>query len=319
MKVLLVFMMVCVEFIVCLPIDNHRNTPHNNTTKIREDQDRDIKTVADFLESNLIETSSEQEIQTIRDYLEQLKTDIRGGAESYVQDSVAMMEELTTAIKNLKKKIEATVDRVNSKSESKLLAIKAIEELIGFGGQDLSLIEGQSEIIGSGHSLIETGSVQEIQTIKDYLEQLKTDIRGGASSYVQDSVSMMEELTTAIKNLKAKIESTVDRVNSKAESKLLAVKAIEELIGFGGTHENFVEQSVEQDKEESVPQSDPEETEETPTEEEDKVVYSEAADSSPEDEFLELEQEQEHEINSEIENPKEKLTQNETVMIQKKE
>merc|ERR1711994_644963 len=156
---------------------------------------------------------------------------------------------------------------------------------------------GQSEIIGSGHSLIETGSVQEIQTIKDYLEQLKTDIRGGASSYVQDSVSMMEELTTAIKNLKAKIESTVDRVNSKAESKLLAVKAIEELIGFGGTHENFVEQSVE----------------------EDKVVYSKAADSSPEDEFLELEQEQEHEINSEIENPKEKLTQNETVMIQKKE
>merc|ERR1712038_2151968 len=100
---------------------------------------------------------------------------------------------------------------------------------------------------------------------------------------------MMEELTTAIKNLKAKIESTVDRVNSKAESKLLAVKAIEELIGFGGTHENFVEQSVEQDKEESVPQS---ETEETPTEEEDKVVYSKAADSSPEDEFLELEQEQ---------------------------
>merc|ERR550525_1027556 len=137
------------------------------------------------------------------------------------------MEELTTAIKNLKKKIEATVDRVNSKSESKLLAIKAIEELIGFGGQDVSLIEGQSEIIGSGHSLIETGSVQEIQTIKDYLEQLKTDIRGGASSYVQDSVSMMEELTTAIKNLKSKIES-VDRVNSKAESKLLAVKAIEE-------------------------------------------------------------------------------------------
>jgi uncharacterized protein Yka (UPF0111/DUF47 family) len=287
MKVLLVFMMVCVEFIVCLPIDS-RSTPHNNTTKIKEDQDRDIKTVADFLESNLLETGSEQEIQTIRDYLEQLKTDIRGGAESYVQDSVAMMEELTTAIKNLKKKIESTVDRVNSKSESKLLAIKAIEELIGFGGQDVSLIEGQSEIIGSGHSLIETGSVQEIQTIKDYLEQLKTDIRGGASSYVQDSVSMMEELTTAIKNLKAKIESTVDRVNSKAESKLLAVKAIEELIGFGGTHENFVEQEVE---EESDPQSDPEETEETeetPTEEEDKVVYSEAADSSPEEEFLEL-------------------------------
>jgi predicted xylose isomerase-like sugar epimerase len=43
-----------------------------------------------------------------------------------------MMEELTTAIKNLKKRIEGTVNRVNSKAESKLLAIKAIEELIGF-------------------------------------------------------------------------------------------------------------------------------------------------------------------------------------------
>merc|ERR1712087_475687 len=284
----------------------------------------DIETVKNLISgeefpvSNLIETSSEQEIQTVKDYLEQLKSDIRGGAQSYVQDSVGMMEELTGAIKELKKKIEQTVDRVNTKSESKLLAIKAIEELIGFGGQntELKLIEEASNL--SGHSLIETGSVQEIQTIKDYLEQLKTDIRGGASSYVQDSVSMMEELTTAIKNLKAKIESTVDRVNSKAESKLLAVKAIEELIGFGGTYENFVEQSVEQDKEESVPQSDPEETEETPTEEEDKVVYPEVADSSPEDEFLELEQEQEQEINSEIENPKEKLTQNK-IMIQKKE
>merc|ERR1711894_870127 len=117
-------------------------------------------------------------------------------------------------------------------------------ELIGFGGQNTELIEGESNIL-SGHSLIETGSVQEIQTIKDYLEQLKTDIRGGASSYVQDSVSMMKELTTAIKNLKSKIESTVDRVNSKAESKLLAVKAIEELIGFGGSHENFVEKAEE--------------------------------------------------------------------------
>lgn len=254
MKVFLVFMMVCVDMVFCLPIDSR--SAHNNSTKIIEDQDRDIKTVAEFLESNLIETGSEQEIQTIRDYLEQLKTDIRGGAESYVQDSVAMMEELTTAIKNLKKKIEATVDRVNSKSESKLLAIKAIEELIGFGGQDVALIEGESEIVGSGHSLIETGSVQEIQTIKDYLEQLKTDIRGGASSYVQDSVSMMEELTTAIKNLKSKIESTVDRVNSKAESKLLAVKAIEELIGFGGSHENFVEQAEEDSEMETTEDSD---------------------------------------------------------------
>merc|ERR1712150_167830 len=129
-------------------------------------------------------------------------------------------------------------------------------ELIGFGGQDVALIEGESEIVGSGHSLIETGPVQEIQTIKDYPEQLKTDIRGGASSYVQDSVSMMEELTTAIKNLKSKIESTVDRVNSKAESKLLAVKAIEELIGFGGSHENFVEQAEEDSEMETTEDSD---------------------------------------------------------------
>merc|ERR1719436_1419471 len=133
--------------VVCLPIDSR--SAHNNSTKVIEDQDRDIKTVAEFLESNLLETGSEQEIQTIRDYLEQLKTEIRGGAESYVQDSVAMMEELTTAIKNLKKKIESTVDRVNSKSESKLLAIKAIEELIGFGGKntELKLIEEESNIL----------------------------------------------------------------------------------------------------------------------------------------------------------------------------
>jgi len=200
--------------------------------------------------SNLIETSSEQEIQTVKDYLEQLKSDIRGGAQSYVQDSVGMMEELTGAIKELKKKIEQTVDRVNTKSESKLLAIKAIEELIGFGGQNTELIEGESNIL-SGHSLIETGSVQEIQTIKDYLEQLKTDIRSGASSYVQDSVSMMEELTTAIKDLKAKIEATVDRVNTKSEQKLLAIKAIEELIGYGGNAKGFLQKTQSVKSEES--------------------------------------------------------------------
>jgi len=201
--------------------------------------------------SNLIETSSEQEIQTVKDYLEQLKSDIRGGAQSYVQDSVGMMEELTGAIKELKKKIEQTVDRVNTKSESKLLAIKAIEELIGFGGQntELKLIEEASNL--SGHSLIETGSVQEIQTIKDYLEQLKTDIRSGASSYVQDSVSMMEELTTAIKDLKAKIEATVDRVNTKSEQKLLAIKAIEELIGYGGNAKGFLQKTQSVKSEES--------------------------------------------------------------------
>merc|ERR1712228_704113 len=83
----------------------------------------------------------------------------------------------------------------------------------------------------------------------------------GASSYVQDSVSMMEELTTAIKNLKSKIESTVDRVNSKAESKLLAVKAIEELIGFGGSHENFVEKAQENSEMETTEEDEMETTE----------------------------------------------------------
>merc|ERR1712130_527519 len=83
------------------------------------------------LESSLLEVKSNQEIQTIRDYLEQLKSDIRSGVTSYVQDSVSMMEELTRAIKNLKKRIEGTVHRVNSQAETKLLAIKAIEELIG--------------------------------------------------------------------------------------------------------------------------------------------------------------------------------------------
>jgi archaellum component FlaC len=200
-----------------------------------------------FFGHSLIETGSEQEIQTVRDYLGQLKTDIRGGASQYVQDSVSMMEELTAAIKSLKGKIEETVDRVNSKAEAKLLAIKAIEELIGFSedssktflqqhqspkdkqyeADDEQLIEPMV-----GDSLIEVGSEQEIQTIKDYLEQLKTDIKGGASRYIQDSVSMMDELTTAIKSLKRKIEATVDNVNSKAEAKLLAIKAIEELIGF---------------------------------------------------------------------------------------
>merc|ERR1712130_799355 len=183
--------------------------------------------------NSLLETSSVQEIQTIKDYLEQLKSDIRKGASSYVQDSVAMMEELTTAIKHLKKKIEVTVDRVNSKAESKLLAIKAIEELIGFSTVKVKTVKHSSKKVRAvAGSLLEVRSVQEIQTIKDYLEQLKSDIRSGVTSYVQDSVAMMEELTTAIKNLKKKIEGTVNRVNSHAESKLLAIKAIEELIGF---------------------------------------------------------------------------------------
>merc|ERR1711860_109073 len=90
-------------------------------------------------------------------------------------------------------------------------------------------------------SLLEVRSVQEIQTIKDYLEQLKSDIRSGVTSYVQDSVAMMEELTTAIKNLKKKIEGTVNRVNSHAESKLLAIKVIEELTGSSKKSPSLIE------------------------------------------------------------------------------
>jgi len=307
MRVSFILMMVCVDFIVSLPMSSHNVARNNATTTqvIEDEEDRDIKTVAalvsglDFTEPNLIETGSEQEIQTVRDYLKQLKTDIRGGAESYVQDSVSMMEELTTAIKKLKKKIEVAVDLVNTNSDSKLLGIKAIEELIGFGGQDFSLIEGESEIVGSQHSLIEAGSLQEIQTIKDYLEQLKTDIRSGVSSYVQDSVSMMEELTVAIKDLRAKIEATVDRVNSKAESKLLAIKAIEELIGFGDSHKNFI-QSKAPNFNQTLPRMS------------EKVFYS----SLPSQKVVDIQISKQKLINHTIDNPKEKVTQNQTMEIE---
>jgi len=234
----------------------------NLTHKI--DQSKRLRDVADLgiMRINLLETSSVQEIQTIKDYLEQLKNDIRKGASSYVQDSVAMMEELTTAIKHLKKKIEVTVDRVNSKAESKLLAIKAIEELIGFSSHKGSKVDkkhsksfveknaknlpSENKTFVAAGSLLEVRSVQEIQTIKDYLEQLKSDIRSGVTSYVQDSVAMMEELTTAIKNLKKKIEGTVNRVNSHAESKLLAIKAIEELIGFSKKAKSLIEKNKQE-------------------------------------------------------------------------
>jgi len=241
-----------IGLVVGMPLEPRVKPAHNSSIKMLEEQDDEIKTLAeiitksdgdisDVLADSFLELGSVQEIQTIKDYLEQLKADIRTGASSYVQDSVAMMEELTTAIKDLKKKIEVTVDRVNSKAESKLLAIKAIEELIGFSSGRVNLVQQNKVDISEAleNSLIETGSIQEIQTIKDYLEQLKADIRTGASSYVQDSVSMMEELTTAIKNLKRKIEVTVDRVNVKAESKLLAIKAIEELIGFNAAAANL--------------------------------------------------------------------------------
>jgi len=215
----------------------------NVTHKINHKNFRD-ETGLGMMRINLLETSSVQEIQTIKDYLEQLKSDIRKGASSYVQDSVAMMEELTTAIKHLKKKIEVTVDRVNSKAESKLLAIKAIEELIGFSTVKVKTVKHSSKKVRAvAGSLLEVRSVQEIQTIKDYLEQLKSDIRSGVTSYVQDSVAMMEELTTAIKNLKKKIEGTVNRVNSHAESKLLAIKAIEELIGFSKKAKSLLEKN----------------------------------------------------------------------------
>lgn len=234
-----------------------------NASLTQDAHGREVKIVADLIDdvsnhidshlSGFIQTNSSfqtgsvQEIQTIKDYLIQLKDDIRSGASSYVQDSVSMMEELTTAIKHLKKKMEVTVNRVNSKAESKLLAIKAIEELIGFSNAHhqskknliaSESVTNQSDDVGSvslGNSLLEVKSSQEIQTIKDYLEQLKSDIRSGVTSYVQDSVAMMEELTTAIKNLKKRIEGTVNRVNSKAEAKLLAIKAIEELVGFSHT------------------------------------------------------------------------------------
>lgn len=243
----MMFTLFMIGLVVGIPLEPLGKAAVQNTSiKMLEEQDDEIKTLADIisksdgdisdvLADSFLELGSVQEIQTIKDYLEQLKADIRTGASSYVQDSVAMMEELTTAIKDLKKKIEVTVDRVNSKAESKLLAIKAIEELIGFSSSRAitNLVQNKVDVSEAlENSLLETGSIQEIQTIKDYLEQLKADIRTGASSYVQDSVSMMEELTTAIKNLKRKIEVTVDRVNVKAESKLLAIKAIEELIGF---------------------------------------------------------------------------------------
>merc|ERR1712130_866522 len=163
------------------------------------------------------------EIQTIKDYLEQLKSDIRKGASSYVQDSVAMMEQLTTAIKHLKKKIEVTVNRVNSKAESKLLAIKAIEELIGFSTlRKKSFVEKKCQKNPNKISVV-AGSLLEVR-----------------------SVAMMEELTTAIKNLKKKIEGTVNRVNSHAESKLLAIKAIEELIGFSKKAKSLLEKNKQE-------------------------------------------------------------------------
>jgi len=93
---------------------------------------RQLEPIVPQIPMSLLETSSDQEIQTIKDYLEQLKLDIKKSAEDFVSDSVTMMEELTSAIRTLKKRIEQTVDTVNSKAENKLLAIKAIEELIGF-------------------------------------------------------------------------------------------------------------------------------------------------------------------------------------------
>merc|ERR1712136_497254 len=87
---------------------------------------------------NLLEISSDQEIQTIKDYIDQLKSGIKASAADFVQDSVSMMEDLTNAIKKLKEKIERTVYRINNKAESKLSAIKAIEELIGYSTRESS-------------------------------------------------------------------------------------------------------------------------------------------------------------------------------------
>merc|ERR1719277_1161377 len=141
----MMFTLFIIGLVVGILLEPRVKPSHNTSIKLLEEQDDELETLAniittsdgdisDSLASSFLELGSVQEIQTIKDYLEQLKADIRTGASSYVQDSVAMMEELTTAIKDLKAKIEATVDRVNTKSEQKLLAIKAIEELIGYGG-----------------------------------------------------------------------------------------------------------------------------------------------------------------------------------------
>jgi len=194
-----------------------------------------------FFDHIMLETGSQQEIQTIRDYLQQLKLDIKNSATGYVQDSVVMMEELTAAIKDLKTNIAKQISTVNTQAESKLLGIKAIEELIGFSMNKFLIQKGDVKShnkiparSSDRNSLIELDSVQEIQTVKDYLKQLKSGIRAGVTRYVQDSVSMLKELTSAVKHLKKKIEATVKKINARAESKLLAIKAIEELIGLPG-------------------------------------------------------------------------------------
>merc|ERR1711994_359834 len=73
---------------------------------------------------------------------------------------------------------------------------------------------------------------QEIQTIKDYLMDLKNEIHEDASHVLQDSVGHMQDLTEEVKSLKNRIEKAVNTVNEHSEANLLAIKAIEELIGL---------------------------------------------------------------------------------------
>merc|ERR1712087_1005877 len=66
---------------------------------------------------------------------------------------------------------------------------------------------------------------QEIQTIKD-------QIHSDAANVLQDSVGQMQSLTQEVKSLKVKIENAVNKVNESSETNLLAIKAVEDLIGI---------------------------------------------------------------------------------------
>jgi len=207
----------------------------------------------------LIETKSTQDIETIKDYLRQLKTDIRDGASSYVQDSVDVMELLAKSVKNMKNRLQRDVEKINNDAESQLLTIKAVEELVGLpidhsikiflnSTNEQTAIGNTSGFSASdGHSmLIETRAAQEraaqeIQSIKNYLDQMKSNIRQEVISFVKGSISLVEEFTVTVKKLRKDIEATINRINSNAESKLLAIKAIGELIGLSNQAKSLVE------------------------------------------------------------------------------
>merc|ERR1712080_286573 len=58
------------------------------------------------------------------------------------------------------------------------------------------------------------------------------EIQKDASHVLQDSVGHMQDLTEEVKSLKNRIEKAVNTVNEHSEANLLAIKAVEELIGF---------------------------------------------------------------------------------------